>query len=302
MGLCSVLFLPYSSVFMGRADALFKGVQVSAELKIQNLGVLEGPLLIFGGPYSNLEALQTLRGLFPEMPPRNVICTGDVVAYCADAHDCVQEIRDWGVVCVAGNCEKQLAIGAADCGCGFEEGTVCDALSARWFAHASSQITSEDREWMGHCPDIVVFQHSGQTCAVIHGGVTDIARFIWPVSDENVFEHEIHALKAVLAKHGLDKVDRIYAGHCGIPFERKIGDLHWINAGVIGMPPHHGGADTRYVLVNKDGDSDIKSMQYPSDKTSAKMILYGLKQGYEKSLQTGFWPSEDVLPQTMRQR
>lgn len=30
---------------------------------------------------------------------------------------------------IAGSCEENLAAGALDCGCGFEEGTACDLLS-----------------------------------------------------------------------------------------------------------------------------------------------------------------------------
>ena len=40
------------------------------------------PLLVFGGPYSNREATQAMgqRAEALSIPPRNVICTGDVVA------------------------------------------------------------------------------------------------------------------------------------------------------------------------------------------------------------------------------
>ena len=234
------------------------------------------------------------------MPVSNIICTGDVVAYCADAAGCVTEMRDWGLAYVAGNCEKQLAAGATDCGCGFDEGTVCDALSARWFAHASAQIGQEDRDWMAQCPDIVTFRHADLSCSVIHGGVTEIARFIWPVSEEHVFTSEIAALNAALSRQGMDPVDRVYASHCGIVFERQIQDVHWVNASVIGMPPHDGRPETRFVTVSSCGDLNFKNLTYHFEKTSEKMFICGLRQGYQEALRTGFWPSEDVLPKVMR--
>lgn len=269
-------------------------------MKILDLGDLNGDLLIFGGPYSNLPALQALRAVYPAMPASHVICTGDVVAYCADAAACVAEMRDWGVTCVAGNCEQQLAVGALDCGCGFEEGTVCDTLSARWFAHASAQIGDRDRAWMADCPDIAVFRHAGHVCAVIHGGVTDIARFIWPVCDDAVFRSEIAALNTALTAQGIGPVDRVFAGHSGIPFDRVIDGVHWINAGVIGMPPHDGGPDTRYVHVDGQGVFEIKNLSYNIEIAYEKMVSSGLNQGYHTGLKTGVWPSEDVLPIAMR--
>lgn len=63
------------------------------------------------------------------IPPQQVICTGDLVAYCAHPQETVELIRDWGIHIVRGNCEESLASGALDCGCGFEEGSVCSTLS-----------------------------------------------------------------------------------------------------------------------------------------------------------------------------
>jgi hypothetical protein len=44
----------------------------------------DAPILVFGGPYSNLRALQALRRRAHELgiAPSHCICTGDVVAYC----------------------------------------------------------------------------------------------------------------------------------------------------------------------------------------------------------------------------
>ena len=47
---------------------------------------MDGPVLVFGGPYSNLEATRAVldaaarRGI----PGRRILCTGDVVAYAAE--------------------------------------------------------------------------------------------------------------------------------------------------------------------------------------------------------------------------
>jgi hypothetical protein len=58
--------------------------------------VLEPPVLVFGGPYSNLRALQALRQRADELgiPASHAICTSDVVAYCAEPEETVQVIRD----------------------------------------------------------------------------------------------------------------------------------------------------------------------------------------------------------------
>ena len=65
------------------------------------------PLLVFGGPYYNLQATIAMRVEAERLgiPACNVVCTGDVVAYAAAPEQTVQLIRDWGIAVVAGNCE-----------------------------------------------------------------------------------------------------------------------------------------------------------------------------------------------------
>ncbi|MEM7741923.1 MAG: metallophosphoesterase, partial [Pseudomonadota bacterium] len=141
---------------------------------IRDLGELSGEVLVFGGPYSNLQAARALFDETSHIPQANRICTGDVVAYCADPDaTCDLVFAETGCV-VAGNCEKQLAAGAADCGCGFEYGTACDLLSRGWYPYAAARISPDQQGAMAACPDMAVFTHAGRRVAVIHGGATDI--------------------------------------------------------------------------------------------------------------------------------
>lgn len=265
-------------------------------MKIEDLGNLHGDVLLFGGPYSNVQATEAVfieaaaRGVAAE----NVICTGDVVAYCAKPAETVALVRASGIAVVAGNCERQLAAGAMDCGCGFEAGTTCDVLSAGWYAHADQAIGTEDRAWMADLPDVVVFTHNYRRVAVIHGGVTDIARFLWSVSDEAVFAEEVALLQAEVGD-----VDIVVAGHSGLAFEREVAGVHWINAGVIGMPPHDGTQDTAFAVLSERGVA-LLSLRYDVEAAFADMQQAGLRQGYDRALLSGRWPSEDVLPDQLR--
>eukprot|EP00656_Telonema_subtile_P021891 TRINITY_DN22934_c0_g1_i1.p1 TRINITY_DN22934_c0_g1~~TRINITY_DN22934_c0_g1_i1.p1 ORF type:complete len:136 (+),score=1.16 TRINITY_DN22934_c0_g1_i1:113-520(+) len=104
-----------------------------------DLGTLHSPVLIFGGPYSNLAATQAMQAEAARLgfPAQQVICTGDLVAYCAEPEATVQLIRDWGISVVMGNCEESLAQNAPDCGCGFDQGSACSLLSVEWYNSVS---------------------------------------------------------------------------------------------------------------------------------------------------------------------
>ncbi|MRU14003.1 metallophosphoesterase family protein [Roseovarius sp. A21] len=265
-------------------------------MHVMDLGQLEDAVLLFGGPYSNLPATRAVlteaarRGIAPD----HVICTGDVVAYCAEAAACVDEIRKAGCAVVAGNCEKQLAAGAMDCGCGFEEGSTCDLLSAGWYAHADAQIGATARAWMGGLPDVVAFEQAGRRVAVVHGGATDVSRFLWPTSPEGEFAEEIAALRDLVGE-----IDFVVAGHCGLAFLREIDGVTWLNAGVVGMPPNDGRPKIRFATL-EGGVPVIHALSYDHEAAYAAMRAAGLTQGYDTGILSGYWPSEEVLPPELR--
>lgn len=264
--------------------------------RIRDLGELSGEVLLFGGPYSNLQATEALlaeasrRGI----APGNMICTGDVVAYCGDPVATIAAIRASGCAVVAGNTEIQLASGAPDCGCGFKNDSLCDRLSRDWYAHAVAALGPDDRAWLGAQPDRVTFRHRGNRYVVIHGGAGDVSRFLWAVSPEDDFWHEISLLQEEVGV-----IDGVIAGHSGMPFARRIDGIAWINAGVIGMPPHDGGTDTVFAVLGPAGVV-FETLAYDVKGAVAAMQAAGLAPDYAKALQSGYWPSEDILPKSMR--
>ena len=260
-------------------------------MKVHDFGQFDGPLLLFGGPTSNFQATVAFAKIATDVP---AICTGDVVAYGANPVETVALVRARGWPVVAGNCERQIAAGADDCGCGFGADTACDLLSRGWYPFAASRIATDDRKWMEDLPDFGLFTHQGRRYAVIHGGVTAINRYLWPSSADVDFVHEIDALEVAVGQ-----IDGIVAGHAGIAFHRRIGRHQWINAGAIGLPPHDGRPETRFARLDR-GEVTFKRLSYDHLAAAEAMSRAGLTQGYHQTLKTGIWPSEDVLPPEMR--
>ena len=76
------------------------------------------PLLVFGGPYSNLEATRAMLAEAKRLgvPPERTVCTGDLVAYCASPVETIEHVRNSKIRVVMGNCDEQLANSAGDWG------------------------------------------------------------------------------------------------------------------------------------------------------------------------------------------
>lgn len=258
----------------------------------------EGPVLVFGGPYSNLQATEALLAEAARLgiPPTHMVCTGDVVAYGADPTATLDRVIGSGCHVVAGNCEENLAAGEADCGCGFAEGTACDLLSRAWFAHAAARVTPAQRGWMAALPARMVLEIGGRRLAVIHGGATETSRFLFASAEEAV-------LAAELAATGCDGV---VAGHCGIPFLRDVGGAPWINAGAIGMPADDGTPRVWFTLLWPEPGggfcAELRPLAYDHAAAAAAMRAARLPEGYAAALGSGCWPSADVLPPAERAR
>jgi predicted phosphodiesterase len=256
--------------------------------------VVQPPLLVFGGPYSNLRALTALRARAEELgiPASHCICTGDVVAYCAEPEEATAAIRAWGCHVVAGNCEEQLAAGAADCACGFAAGSECERLAKGWYPFANARISPANRAWMADLPKALTVDVGGWRLRVIHGGVDLINRF--------VFASEREVIAREWKQAG---VDIVVAGHAGVPFIEKVGRGAWFNPGVIGMPANDGTPDVWYGLIGLEAGHILLStrrLAYDHIGAAAAMRRSRQADGYARTLVTGLWPSLDVLPPAER--
>ena len=260
-----------------------------------DLGTFDTPVLVCGGAYGNLQALEALAAYQSEtgIPGSHVIHTGDAVAYCAETEAATQFIATRGWHSIKGNVEEQIAAGAQDCGCGFEEGSACDVASARWYAHAVSTLSPASKAWMAALPSHLTFQMSGLRARVVHGSVNQTNRFMWASLPKADFASELDASAA----------DLVIAGHTGIAFTRFVGGRCWHNSGSLGMPANDG---TRRVWVSvlSPASSGITISHHalePDVHTAAAAIRRdGLPTGYADGLETGLWPSLDILPQTER--
>lgn len=257
----------------------------------KDIGELDGPVLIFGGPYSNLAAITAIQKTATDLgiPASHVICTGDLVAYCAQPSETVAAVREWGCHVVKGNCEESLALDADDCGCGFDESSSCSLLSIEWYQFSRKHLSSEHKQWMAKLPRQISFLHSGKRYLVVHGSVNSINEFVFESTDNTLKQTQLQNNSA----------DVIIGGHCGIPFGQKIEAGYWLNAGVVGMPANDGTQSGWYMLINPlNGKARISwhRLEYNVSDTIKEMESHKLCQPYAQCLLSGLWPSMDVLP------
>ncbi len=260
--------------------------------KVHDLGRFSAPVLICGGAYSNLEALEALFEAADSLaiPCERIIHTGDVVAYCADPAVTAELLRERQVHAIQGNVEESLSASLPDCGCGFSEGTLCDKLSDEWFTFADARIGDDIRHWMGHLPQHLVFEIAGLRARVVHGSVREINRFLFASQPDPDFEAEFSSVAT--------DCDMIISGHSGIPFTRRVGKKVWHNSGSLGLPANDGTPRVWFSLLTPDKEGlriEHHALDYDHETSRSKMIEAGVCREYAQALGTGIWPSLDVL-------
>lgn len=263
---------------------------------MKDIGTLKGRLLVFGGPYSNLQATEAVleQAQALNIPASNIICTGDVTAYCGQPEETAQLIAQSGIHVIQGNCDESLANDSEDCDCGFDENTACEVFADRWYNFSRQETSPAMKEWMGTLPFRIEFTFGNKKFHVLHGSNDEINEFVFASTSDDYFLQQIDKTGA----------DIVIGGHNGMHFTSIMGDKAWHNAGVVGMPANDGSPRTWYSVIEEKAGEIIfnhHALQYDHDTAAKIMIDNGLKE-YAKTVQNGVWPSLDVLPEAEKKQ
>jgi alkylhydroperoxidase/carboxymuconolactone decarboxylase family protein len=260
--------------------------------KIKHIGPKKGKLLLFGGVYSNLQALEKLISIAEEegISPENCICTGDITGYCAQPEETIQLFRKWGALSIAGNVELQLASDSEDCGCDFKAGSRCDDFSKMWFPYTKGHLSQNSIDWIATLPENISLDYGNKKITIVHGNYGNVSEFIFA---SNADENKQRCFEETQSQV-------IIAGHCGLPFHQSIKDKLWLNPGVLGIPANDGTPRVWYLLLEmEDGDIKYTHQSFEYDAETAQRLMYKnhLPEAYGDTLTSGIWDNMEVLPE-----
>lgn len=259
---------------------------------IKHVGRKTGRLLLFGGVYSNLQALEKLISIANEehIAPENCICTGDITGYCAQPEETIQLFKTWGALSIAGNVELQLANDSEDCGCDFKAGSRCDSFSKTWFPFTKGYLSDESLKWISRLPEHISFDYGVKKATVVHGNYGNTSEFIFASNASDSKEKCFQETESAV----------IIAGHCGLPFHQSIKEKLWLNPGVIGMPANDGTTRAWYMVLELDkGELNYTHRSFEYDYGTAQQLMFKnhLPEEYADTLSSGIWDNMEILPE-----
>ncbi len=257
----------------------------------KHIGELKGKVLVFGGVYSNLQSLEAMKEIAEKehIQQENILCTGDIVGYCAQPEESLQLIKEWGIHSIAGNVELQIRNGEEDCGCNFDEESRCDLFSRQWYPYAFKSVSQEMKKWLSNLPEFIRFKYAGYEGLMLHGSYQNTSEFIFQSTDWNVKKSIFDETNSNL----------ILAGHCGLPFSNVENNQHWLNAGVIGMPANDGTPRVWYMILDDKESLTYSHQSFEYDHVTASELMKEnqLPISYANTLSSGIWDNCEILPE-----
>ncbi|MEO6221254.1 MAG: metallophosphoesterase family protein [Ginsengibacter sp.] len=259
---------------------------------ITDLGEIDGKLLFFGGVYSNLQALSSLKKWAEEnnFLPQNIFCTGDILGYCAQPVECISLLKEWGIYSIAGNVELNIRNNKDDCGCDFESGGRCDLFSKNWYNYIQNNLDTPSKLWINSLPHHIKFKYGKDKVTIVHGSWLHTSEFIFNSTDWSVKKTNFDDSGSTI----------ILAGHCGLPFINQKNQLTWLNPGVIGMPANDGSTKVWFASLEIKDEKIIylfHQLEYDFNTASNLMISNNLPDTYAGTLFTGIWDNCEILPE-----
>ena len=255
---------------------------------------VEGPysrIAVFGGVYSNHQALAALLEDAARRGAEAVYCLGDLGAFGPNPEKVRPLLDQGGVLSIQGNYEESLASGREDCNCGYTD------PRDNHFAEISYRYTARScspgfKDWMGTLPRRRRVRVGDRELLLIHGSPRRINEFLFHSTSPVPF------LEVLLDQNACDG---ILCTHTGLHWHRRLpSGRDVVNVGVIGRPANDGSTHVWYSLLEAREDGlgvDLLPLAYDHKSLAAEMRRESLPEEFVETVLTGWWTTcLEILP------
>jgi len=237
--------------------------------------------------HGNLEALMAVINDIVKEDVDKVYCCGDIIGYGPNPNECLDLIKELKIDCVRGNHEEALIKNE----CCFNELAL---KSIRWTAKV---LTRENYSFLDSLPYSLNYEIGGKSFTIVHGSKDRPEEF-------NYIDNSITAERSIY------KQNILFVGHSHSPtlfftgnylgYERAFEDysnkksiigkegMHYIvNVGSVGQPRDRDDRACYSIYDLNKNTIEWKRIEYPVEKTQAKILESGLPDFCAKRLKRG---------------
>jgi predicted phosphodiesterase len=235
--------------------------------------------------HSNLESLTACFNKIDTLDVDRIICLGDIVGYNANPNECIDLIREKGVMCVMGNHDSRAA--------GLEEPTDFNLLAANAIYWTRNAITEENRAFLKDLPRTLFVDNK---FLAIHGWVNDTDQYILGAKDALTnFGLLKEFAKTNLCFFGHTHVAISYLevkGSVVLNLDSSLklakGINYLVNPGGLGQPRDRDPRAPFLIYDSKKSEITFYRVQYDILSTAEKIIAAGLPERVAERLKLGW--------------
>jgi diadenosine tetraphosphatase ApaH/serine/threonine PP2A family protein phosphatase len=260
--------------------------------------LLEGPIALFGGVYSNWLALEATLADACDAGAEAVYCLGDLGAFGPHPDRTCEIIRDSGIPVVQGNYDHSLGLDLDDCRCGYTDPRD-NHFAALSYRYTYDQTDARHRVWMQELPAAMRLKLGPRRVYLCHGSPRRQNEFLWESASSDAF------LERLLGSVG---ADILCVTHTGLPWARRLpSGRRVVNVGAIGRPANDGDPRVVYALLRLDGGGEPtvewRRVAYDHERLAAEMRAESLPDPFVDTILSGWWTTcLEVLPMKERAR
>jgi predicted phosphodiesterase len=254
-------------------------------------------LALFGGIYSNYRALAVALDDATRRGVDGIYCLGDLGGFGPYPDRVFPLLRRAGVQTIQGNYDNSLALGLADCQCGYTDPR--DNFFARLsYDYTFRNTSAENKAWLGTLSATLRLEIEGVRLLLCHGSPRKMNEFLWESNSPDPF------LNYLL---GEAQADVLCVTHTGIKWHRTLaGNRHVVNVGVLGRPENDGTPRVWYAVLTVSDSSvavEFVPVSYDHLALAAEMDAERLPPEFIETIVTGWWTTcLEILPHKERAR
>jgi putative phosphoesterase len=232
--------------------------------------------------HANLHALEAVWTDLEAQSAEAVYCLGDLVGYGAYPDEVIDFVRARGVPVLMGNYDDGVGFDRDDCGCVYKDPAdhARGQESLRW---TRARVSAERKAYLRGLPFSLRLDAAGQRLRLVHGSPRRINEYLYQDRPASVFANVARVADC----------DVLFFGHTHLPYQKRVGDTLFVNAGSVGKPKD-GDPRAGYLIVTAGAQVEATPRRVGYDVAAAARAvrLAGLPAYFAALLETGGRPPE----------
>ncbi len=231
-------------------------------------------IAIFSDVHANIQALEAVWDDIRRQDPDEIYCLGDLVGYGANPNEAIEFIRENEVPTVMGNYDNGVGFELDSCGCVYNNPRLerLGELSIGWSRGHTSQ---PNKEFLRSLPEEIRLKNRAPNLLLVHGSPRSLHEYLPEERPEVTFERIAKAAEC----------DVMLFGHTHVPYEKRVAETQFVNAGSVGRPKD-GDARAGYVILDS-GEVEFRRVVYDVETAADAIRASDLPDYYADELLAG---------------